>query len=414
MEELGHLAIIWCSVYLASLLAGKTKLTPVLWFLAFGSISVNTGILPVESGPFIKGFSEVGIILIMFSLGFEEDTSHFVNGIKRAWGIAFFGALAPFVTAYACTLWFWGDQKIALLCGLAMTATAVSLTMVSLRSEGLARSAAATGIMTSAILDDIASLALVAIIVPIATGASSLELADVVRVVTLAVTFFAIVAVLGVWVFPHPLENGVMKRMPLFKDVGLRHLLHLARGEKTSLTILLYALLMALLAYKFGFHPAIGAYMAGLILKEEYFFIREEQGEVTNHHRNSRRLLEDVAYNWIGPVFFVELGTKLVFDADLFLEVVPGAVFLFLSLFLAQVSSAALAARYTGNFSWADSMMIGFGMLGRAELAFVVMDIAYTDHQLLSAQAFYTLMITAFLLNVSVPLSIRWWKHRSS
>lgn len=154
--------------------------------------------------------------------------------------------------------------------------------------------------------------------------------------------------------------------------------------------------------------------MAGLILKEEYFFVREEQGEVTNHHQNSRRLLEDVAYNWIGPVFFVELGTKLVFDASLFMEVLPGALFLFLSLFLAQVSSAALAARYTGNFSWADSMMIGFGMLGRAELAFVVMDIAYTDHQLLSPQAFYTLMITAFLLNVSVPLSIRWWKHRSS
>ncbi len=101
-----------------------------------------------------------------------------------------------------------------------------------------------------------------------------------------------------------------------------------------------------------------------------------------------------------------------MFDLDLFTLVLPDALLLFAALFLAQVSSAALAARFTGSFSWEDSMMIGFGMLGRAELAFVVMDIAYVEHQIMSTDAFYTLMITAFFLNVSVPLTIRWWKPR--
>lgn len=54
--------------------------------------------------------------------------------------------------------------------------------------------------------------------------------------------------------------------------------------------------------------------------------------------------------------------------------------------------------------------MIGFGMLGRAELAFVVLEIAYVQYQIMSTDAFYTLMITCFLLNISVPLTIRWWK----
>ncbi len=49
-------------------------------------------------------------------------------------------------------------------------------------------------------------------------------------------------------------------------------------------------------------------------------------------------------------------------------------------------------------------------MLGRAELAFVVMDIAYVQNPVLSTEAFYTLMFTAFWLNVSVPISIRFWK----
>ena len=54
--------------------------------------------------------------------------------------------------------------------------------------------------------------------------------------------------------------------------------------------------------------------------------------------------------------------------------------------------------------------IIGLGMLGRAELAFVVMDIAYVQHSILNDEAFYTLMFTAFWLNVAVPVSIKLWK----
>lgn len=96
-----YLAIIWGGVFISSYMANKTKLTPVLYFLAFGSIMVNMGILPEESSEFIKGFAEIGITLIMFALGFEEDSSHFVKGIKRSWGIALFGAIAPFVIAFS-------------------------------------------------------------------------------------------------------------------------------------------------------------------------------------------------------------------------------------------------------------------------------------------------------------------------
>lgn len=46
-------------------------------------------------------------------------------------------------------------------------------------------------------------------------------------------------------------------------------------------------------------------------------------------------------------------------------------------------------------------------MLGRAEIAFVVMDIAYVEHAILSKEAFYTLMFSAFWLNLAVPISIR-------
>ena len=135
-----QLAIMWAGVFVSSLLAEKTRLTSVLYFLAFGAIMVNVGILPEDTAPVIRGFAEIGIILIMFALGFEENTRNFLSSIKRSWGIAFFGALAPFFTAYSVAEYFWDDTNVSIMCGLTMTATAVSLTLVSLKNLGLGRS----------------------------------------------------------------------------------------------------------------------------------------------------------------------------------------------------------------------------------------------------------------------------------
>ncbi len=392
---------------MAGVLANKTRLTSVLYFLAFGALMVNIGVLPHESTPFIRGFADLGIVLIMFALGFEENTRNFRRSIKRSWGIAFFGAVAPFLTAYFVADYFWDDTNISIMCGLTMTATAVSLTMVSLKSLGLQTSPAATGIMTSAVLDDIAALALVAILVPIATGQAEIGLMAIMLTVGKALLFFGGIAVAGAWLLPHDLD-GWLARTPFIGRYGAKNLLAIGGGEHSTLTVLLMAVIVGILAHQFGFHPAVGAYMAGLILREEYFLFQ------TSHARSAyaqtKTVVDSVAFSWIGPVFFVDLGTKIVFDADMLIAIIPQTLVLTVGLFTAQILSASLAARYTGRFEWSESLMIGFGMLGRAELAFVVMDIAYIQNDILSAEAFYTLMATAFWLNVAVPVTITLWK----
>jgi Kef-type K+ transport system membrane component KefB len=121
-------------------------------------------------------------------------------------------------------------------------------------------------------------------------------------------------------------------------------------------------------------------------------------------------VVDDIAFSWIGPIFFVDLGTKIIFDWDVLASVIPQIFVLTASIFVIQISTAGLAARYTGKFTWQESVMIGFGMLGRAELAFVVMDIAYVQNSILNEEAFITLMATAFWLNMSVPVTIALWK----
>lgn len=395
MESLTYLALIWCSVYASVLLAAKTRLTPVLFFLAMGALMVNTGIFPKEPDHFIESFAEIGIIIIMFALGFEESTSNFFKSIKRAWGIAVFGALGPFIAAYAISWYFWNDFSVSIMCGLAMAATTVSLSMVSLKSEKLHRTALAKGIITSAVVDNIASLILIAIMVPLATGEVMVTPAGIGAIIIKVLLFFGIITALARWVFP-------------LKQLGFKNLLQFQKGEHATLAVLLLALLAALLGHMFGIHAAVGAYMAGLIIREEYFHFHDHPK--TNYYKNTKKIVDNVAFSWIGPVFFVVLGTKIVFSWDIFVSVIPHTLAFVAGLMAAQITSAGLAARYIGKFSKEESLMIGFGMLGRAELAFVVMGIAYIDYAIFPTETFYTLMFTAFWLNVAVPITIKLWK----
>jgi len=407
MEDLEYLAIIWFGVFVSSFLAKRTNLTAVLYFLAFGSLMVNTGILPVETSPFIEGLSNIGIIIIMFALGFEENSSKFVQGIKRSWGIALFGAIVPFLVAYYTAMYYWGDVKLALMCGLAMTMTAVSLAMISLRSEGLNTSNAARGIMTSAVLDNIGSLALVALVIPLAIGESEVSITGILSMILNVFVFFGIVTALGLWIFPSESPGKFMHRIPFIRNHGVRDLLMLGEFGTATLGILLLGLVIGIISHYFSFHPAVGAYMAGLILKKEYFHVDKASQETA--YRNTKHVIDDVAFSWIGPVFFVTLGTRIILDFDIIISVLPETMMLTAGLFVGQIISALLAARYTGHFHWHESIMIGFGMLGRAELAFVVLNIGYVEHAIFTEQAFYTLMLTAFWLNVSVPVMIRLW-----
>ncbi|MGD8340014.1 MAG: cation:proton antiporter [Gammaproteobacteria bacterium] len=407
MEALEQLVLIWAAVFVAVVAARKTRLTPVLYYLFAGFILVNIGLLPEEPNEFLRSFAELGIIVIMFALGFEESTSTFVLSAKKSWGIAFFGALAPFLVAYAVADYFWGDTAVSLLCGLAMTATAVSLTMACLKSEGLSTTPAATRIMSSALLDDIASLALVAVMIPLVTGDTVPDAAEIAAIIAKTIAFFIVIWMAAAWLLPHE-PAGWVRHVPILGKYGIKHLLRFERGQYATLGALIVAVATGIVAHYFGFHPAIGAYMGGLILREEYF-----EGEVDrDSYEDTRRILDNVAFSWIGPVFFVLLGTEIVLEWDVVVSVLPETLIMTVGLLVGQVLSAGLAARYTSGMEWPESMLVGLGMLGRAELAFIVMDIAYVQNDILSTEAFYTLMFSAFFLNVSVPVSINLWKRR--
>lgn len=408
MEILTSLALIWTSVILSSWAAKKTSMTPLVYYLVAGSLLVNLNLLPSDPSPFIRGFAEFGIILVMFALGFEENPTAFVRSAKRSWGIALFGAIAPFFAAYLLALYFWKTQEVALLVGLTMTATAVSLTMMVLKHERLHLTKAATGIMTSAVLDDVASLVLVAVLVPIVAGQEVPTLAGIGMILLKSIGFFVLIYLCAISIFPTQEKAELTDNSGFFSRYGLNNVLSFNDGRDATLAVLLVAVIFSIIAHAMGLHAAVGAYMAGLIMTPALFYI-DKKGEPINRYKKTRKIIDDVAFSWIGPVFFVSLGAKIIFDGALILSILDETLILFLCIFVAQVVSAGVAARYTGNFSFEESMMIGLGMLGRAELAYVVMDIGYVHNDIFTVQVFYTLMFTTFALNLAVPVCIKYW-----
>ncbi len=417
-------AVIFGIVILSKIIALKTSTIDVLWLILFGSVFSNIGIIP-EHNEILEYIGEWGIVFIMFALGLDENLSHFFTGLKRSMGIAIIGALFPFLAGFYSAKVLGYDSNSAMLWGLTMTATAVSLTMMSLREENLHKSTAATGIMTAAVVDDILSLIGVAIIVPLVISASngqegSLEMGVIFTIIVKVFFFFCIVLFVGLFVFPERSYKSVSDKHKFLRYfvkignfsqryLGVKKFVALSGGLFTPLIMVFIAMAIAAIAHFFGFHPAIGAYLAGLFLQKEYFIFHKRKSD-ENYFFSSKRTIDTLAFIIFGPIFFVNLGAKLVFDFQIFQDVFLGVILLFSLVFVLQILSASFAAKYTGSYRWHESVMIGFGMLGRAELAFIVIDIAFVDNKIIDIEQFYTLIMVTFLLNISVPLVIKWWK----
>jgi hypothetical protein len=203
------------------------------------------------------------------------------------------------------------------------------------------------------------------------------------------------------------MTTGFLSKIPIVRTFGAETCLSFNQGEQAVLMSLMFGLFCGMVAVWLGFHPAIGAYMGGLICEESYYDL-EDSG---NTYQSTLHLIENAAYTWLGPIFFVNLGATI--DLSNTAAVVGGigyALIFFVALGLGQFLSASISARYVpGGFTWAESFMIGFGMLGRAELFFVVLQIC-KEKKIMNDEIFLTFTMTAVLLDVAVPICITLFK----
>lgn len=379
-----NVVVVLFFVLLASVSGGilaKSLKIPVIVGYIIGGILFGA-ILP-ESVRSLSWLAELGTILLLFSVGVELSFERLSKFLK----VAVFGSLIQIVLVTAISFLFLRLfhldtlTSFILSMGFALSSTAVVVKLLSDRGE---LNTIHGGIMLGWLLiQDLAVIPMMVILPVLASAGNSWEL-PLVLALGKAALVVAITVVLGKLLIPYLIHRVV--------ETNSRELLLLA---STAL-----ALGTAAATSFFGISPALGAFLAGVVISESY-----------EHHAvfAETRPLRDLFV----AVFFVSLGFMVapqVLLSNLVTIIVMAVSILVLKSLVVFAVSEGFG--YRGKVAVANSL--GLAQVG--EFAFVIFSFALGMGLLTSeatsigiAVTLLTLLVTPLVYGAVVPF---WRKMR--
>jgi Kef-type K+ transport system membrane component KefB len=370
------LLILLAAIWLVAVTLRPLGLPTVMGELIVGVVVGPAVFGLIEPSAAIQLLAEIGIFFLMFHAGLETQPGQFYDALKRSMGVAVVGAVVPFGLSFAVASACGLDVVGATFVGLTMTATAVVITLKSLKDLGLANTRVARVIIASCVIDDLLTLVFFGLVIGVLSG-GDFEPLNLLVTVAKVTAFFGVAVLLGRVVYPH-------------LTLPFR-----AEGGKGFTFVLLTAIAAGLFAEAIGLHMILGAYMAGLFFDEKVA------------HPNLVKVVADraygIAYSFLGPIFFISLGFSITFD-------ISGSALGLLALLttvviVGQILSAGGMALRMG-LPPREALTVGVGMCGRAELAFILASLALAQGAI-DQPVFSVLIFTAFLLNVFTPLGLK-------
>ncbi|MDP7008425.1 MAG: cation:proton antiporter [Phycisphaerales bacterium] len=248
----GDLTVLLCAAALLGIVAEKVGMSAVVGYLIAGTL-VGPGVLDVVSSDedVIREMAEIGVALLLFTLGLEIDGTRLKQLLGRSLFLGFgelFGAgLLGFCVAKA----FHADLQTAIIIGAmaALSSTAVVAKVLQNRAELDAQHGRAT--IAVLVLQDIAIVPLMILVSVLAAQQGELSVAFLLggAAAKLAVLLIVIFLV-GILILPR-----------LFGAALIR------RSAELPIVVGIVTCLSAMwLAHQLGASPALGAFIAGLIL----------------------------------------------------------------------------------------------------------------------------------------------------
>lgn len=377
MHEIAlDLLILLGSVWLVAVTLRPLGLPTIMGELIVGVVLGPAVLGLIEPGELIQLLAEIGIFFLMFHAGVETQPLEFFQALKRSLGVAIVGAIVPFTVSFGVALLFGLDLIGATFVGLTMTATAVVITLKSLKDLGLANTHVARVIIASCVIDDLLTLVFFGLVIGVLSG-GEFEPLSIVITMGKVIGFVTVAVLLGRFVYPR-------LTLPFRSE-----------GGKGFTFILVMAIALGLFAEAIGLHIILGAYLAGLFFEEKVA------------HPNLVRIVKDraygIAYSFLGPIFFISLGFSITFDISA--AGVGFIILLTISVIVGQILSAGGMAMRMG-LSKREALTVGVGMCGRAEIAFILASLALAQGAI-DQSSFSALIFTAFLLNLFTPLALK-------
>ncbi len=339
-----HLAVIIILSKLASALGYKFRQPPVLGMLLLGLILGPSGIGLIQADIVLKSLAKIGVIILLFMAGLQTDIPQMRRVGKSSLLAASGGVLIPFLLGVSLSLAFGYNLTTGLIIGTILTATSVSVTVMTLMDMKQLKSNEGTMILGAAVLDDIMAIILLTFILGFAGDSSNLWLT-----LSKMVIFFLLSLSVGFFLFGRIMRFATR--------------LHVSEGVVAiSLGI---AFLNAWSAEYAGVAYITGGYIAGLLLGR------------TLMKRRILAAMETMGQSLFIAIFFVEIGLEAQLRG-----LNGGYLFVFLLLFVAvlgKIAGCGLGGRLSG-LKPIGALRVGIGMLPRGEVALVIASIGITNN----------------------------------
>src|SRR5688572_16155204 len=151
--------------------------------------------------PALHLFAEIGVILLLFSIGLETDLKRLLSVGGAAFTVAVVGVLLPFASGYFVSRALGLDLLPSVVAGAALTATSVGITARVFSDLGKLKSVEGQVVLGAAVIDDVIGLIILAVVSDLVAGTAP-SVVGVLRTTAIAFGFLAVAIGLGRFLIP--------------------------------------------------------------------------------------------------------------------------------------------------------------------------------------------------------------------
>lgn len=369
-----NLLIILASSLVVIALFRRLRLPPVLGYLCVGLMVGPTALDWVNKSDELPDLAELGVVFLLFSLGLEFSLSKMIALRRVVFGLGSLQVLISGLLLGILLMLFGMSVTPALLLGAGLALSSTAIVSKELGSLGEIFSSHGQNAIGVLLFQDVVAVLLLTL-VPVFAGSSEQAWYWALPL-TLAKTALLFVGLLlaSRWLLPR-----------LFHEVAASR-----SAELFVLLALVIVLLTAWLTHLLGLSPALGAFLAGMLLGESHY-----RHQIEADIRPFRDIL-------LG-LFFVSIG--MLIDLQLFASHGVLILGLTLGLLLIKGSVVALLVKWRGSdgeTAWRSGLALAQG----GEFCFALMA-QMQQNKIMPADLGALLLAATFCSMLVTPLLLR-------
>jgi Kef-type K+ transport system membrane component KefB len=315
--------------------------------IIIGNLAYFTGwefFAPLRNHTFVDLLARFGVIILLFEIGLETEIRDIVKVGLSSFLVALGGIITPFILGYFTSHYFFPDAGtgVHFFVGATLCATSIGIKARILKDLGKLQTTEARIIMGAAVMDDIIVLFMLAVVTDIVVTGS---------VDPFHIALTSIFSILF-------LSGAIFMGLKLAPLLGYYTTHMKVEGRKLAMAIV-FCLLLSYIANLIGLATIVGAFAAGLILREVRF--RDLKGG----EHGMQEILRPASFIFV-PIFFLLIGMQIKLELFYDLHVLKVSL---------AITLAAIIGKQVCGFCVLEKglnrIAIGVAMIPRGEVTLI-------------------------------------------